>query len=261
MAGTYAIETTNLCKSYAGFRGFRELIKHPLQKKGTLALDGVSLRVKRGEIFGLLGENGAGKTTLIKVLCTLLLPNSGTAKVNGFDVVNEGQRVKESIGLVNCEERSFFWRLNGRQNLEFFAALHNLGHAEAKERAAYALDVVGLTEKADELYCQYSSGMKQRLSIARGLLNNPEILLMDDPFVALDPNIARKTGKFIKGTLAGKMGKTVFFATHNLREAEKLCSRVAVLHHGKIAACNSLAAFGKRGGIEKAFGQATGDGI
>lgn len=259
MAGAYAIETENLSKSYAGFRGFRELLKHPLQKKETLALDCVSLRVKRGEIFGLLGENGAGKTTLIKVLCTLLLPNSGTARINGFDVVNEEQMVKECVGLVNCEERSFFWRLTGRQNLEFFAALHNLEPRAAKDAMNQALDAVGLAEKAGEMYFSYSSGMKQRLSIARGLLNNPQVLLMDDPFVALDPNIARKTGEFIKGTLAEKMGKTVFFATHNLQEAERLCGRVAILHHGKIAACSSVAAFGKRGGIERVFRMATGD--
>lgn len=253
----YAIETLDLTKNYTGFKGFREFFRHPFRKKEVPALDGVDLRVKKGEIFGLLGPNGAGKTTLIKVLCTLLMPNSGTAKVNGFDVVEDEQKVRETVGFVNCEERSFFWRLTGRKNLEFFAALHNIEGREAGERVCRVLETVELMGKADELYYTYSSGMKQRLSIARGLLNEPELLLLDDPFTALDPNITRKTSEFIREKISRELGKTVLFATHNLGEVEMLCTSTAVLHGGKICACGKMGDFKKRGGIESVFREAT----
>jgi len=206
------IETFNLTKKFVHVRGFTELLLHPFRKREVIAFKDVSIKVKEGEIFGILGPNGAGKTTLIKVLCTLILPTSGKAFVDGHDIVKEEKEVKTSIGLVTGEERSFYWRLTGRQNLKFFAHLYNLSPSEAQRRIDEVLEFVGLKEKADDKFYSYSAGMKQRLAIARALLNDPK-------------NLRDFIEKIVR-----EQGKTVFLSTHNLTEAEQLCDRIAFIN-------------------------------
>jgi len=226
---SYMIETFNLTKKFVHVRGFTELLLHPFRKREVIAFKDVSIKVKEGEIFGILGPNGAGKTTLIKVLCTLILPTSGKAFVDGHDIVKEEKEVKTSIGLVTGEERSFYWRLTGRQNLKFFAHLYNLSPSEAQRRIDEVLEFVGLKEKADDKFYSYSAGMKQRLAIARALLNDPKILFMDEPTKSLDPIAAQNLRDFIE-KIVREQGKTVFLSTHNLTEAEQLCDRIAFIN-------------------------------
>ena len=237
---SYAIETFDITKRFIQTKRYRELLLHPFRKKEITALEKVSIKVKEGELFGILGPNGAGKTTLIKVLCTLILPDEGTTYVNGYDVVEDGEKVKASIGLVTNEERSFYWRLTGRQNLEFFASLHNFSNSGAKSRINEVLRLVGLEDRAGDRFSNYSTGMKHRMAIARGLLNDPAILFMDEPTRSLDPYAAHKLRKFIKEDLVRDKGKTVFLSTHNLEEAEQLCDRIAIIDKAKIKACGSL---------------------
>ena len=236
----YAIETFNLTKKFIPPKGFIGLL-HPLKKKEVLALDDVNLKIRKGDLFGILGPNGAGKTTLIKVLCTLILPTCGTAYVNGYDVTKEEEGVKASIGLVTGEERSFYWRLTGRQNMIFFASLHTFSSASvAQKRVNDVLNFVGLEDKADDKFHSYSTGMKQKMAIARGLLNEPEILLMDEPTKSLDPGAAQNLREFIKERLVKEQGKTVFLSTHHLEEAEQICDRIAIINKGTIKAYGTL---------------------
>ena len=235
----YAIETFNLTKKFIPTRGFIDLL-HPFKKKEVTALDDVNIKIRRGELFGILGPNGAGKTTLIKVLCTLILPTRGTAYINGYDIIKEEEKVKASIGLITGEERSFYWRLTGRQNLYFFASLHNFSSSEVQKRVSDVLNFVALEYKADDKFHSYSTGMKQRMAIARGLLNDPAILFMDEPTKSLDPGAAQNLREFIKERLVKEQGKTVFLSTHHLEEAEQLCDRIAIINKGRIKAYGTL---------------------
>ncbi len=237
---SYVVETFNLTKRYPQIKRYHEIIIHPLQKREITALENVNIRVEKGEVFGLLGPNGAGKTTLIKTLCTLLLPNEGTASVNGYDIVKEEKEVKRSIGYVVNDERSFYWRLTGRQNLEFFAILNNLAPNGADRRIEEVLRLVGLETNGDKRVKDYSTGMKQKLAIARGMLPDPEVLFMDEPTKSLDPMIARSLREFIRKNIVEGQGKTVFLSTHNLGEAEDLCDRLAIIDRGTIKACGTL---------------------
>ena len=237
---SYIVETFNLTKRYPQIKRYHEIIIHPFQKREITALEKVNIRVKRGEVFGLIGPNGAGKTTLIKTLCTLLLPNEGTAQVNGYDIVKEEREVKRSIGYVVNDERSFYWRLTGRQNLGFFALLNNLAPNRADRRIEEVLRLVGLETNGDKRVKDYSTGMKQKLAIARGMLSDPEVLFLDEPTRSLDPMIAKSLREFIRKNIAGGQGKTVFLSTHNLGEAEELCDRLAIIDRGKIKACGAL---------------------
>jgi ABC-2 type transport system ATP-binding protein len=232
--GETAIDTCKLTKTFTVPRGLGDFVRRRPAIGGITPVDGVDLSVEKGEVFGILGPNGAGKTTLIKILCTLILPTAGAARINGFDVEKESGRVRESIGLVTTDERSFYWRLTGRQNLEFFASLHNFFSDDAKNMVEELLGVVDLRYAADERFLNYSAGMKQRMAIARGLLNDPSVLFMDEPTRSLDPGSAQGLREFIKEEIVKERGKTIFISTHNLEEAEELCDRVAIFDDGKI---------------------------
>lgn len=231
---TYAIETEELTKRFVLDRGFLDVIRNTGKRDVITTLDGVNIKVREGEVLGLMGPNGAGKSTLIKILCTLILPSEGNAYINGYDVVKEGKKARSSIGFVTTDERSFYWRLSGRENLQFFATLHNLPRTKVKSRVDELLDVVHLKNRADEPFLNYSAGMKQRMAIARGLLNDPIVLFMDEPTRSLDPAAAKNLRDFIKDHIVGERGKTVFISTHQLDEAEQLCDRVAILDEGRI---------------------------
>lgn len=210
------------------------LLQRSPVKEEVTAVDEVSLTVPEGRLFALIGPNGAGKTTLIKMLSTLLLPTSGKATVSGHDLVHESSKVKQSIGFVASEERSFYWRLTGRQNLRFFAALHNLGPLKAEERTIDVLRRVELENSADNMFYTYSSGMKQKLAIARGLLTDPMILFLDEPTKSVDPKTGEMLKRFLKDVLVGQDGRTILFTTHRLEEAEELADNLAVMDKGKV---------------------------
>lgn len=239
--GIYSIETERLTKRFVLDRGLLDQVRNPGKRDVITTLDGVNLKVQEGEVLGLLGPNGAGKSTLIKILCTLILPSEGNAYVGGFDVVKEGQKVRSCIGFITTDERSFYWRLSGRENLQFFATLQNLPQSIARARVEELLDVVRLKNRADEPFLNYSAGMKQRMAIARGLLNDPAVLFMDEPTRSLDPGAAKSLRDFIKEHIVEEKGKTVFISTHQLDEAEQLCDRVAILDEGRIKADSSPA--------------------
>lgn len=229
----YAIEVLGLHKNFRKFKRYREMLMHPFSHEKIPALCGVDLKVKKGELFMLLGPNGAGKTTLIKTLCTLILPNEGTAFVNGYDILKDGDAIRRSIGYIISEERSFYWRLTGRQNLKFFAALYNLYGKEADRRVNEVLEIIDLVQVADKMFMDYSTGMRQKMSVARGLIIEPELLFMDEPTRSLDPTIATRLREFVCKYLVKERGMTVFFSTHNLYEAE-ISDSLAIIHKGKI---------------------------
>jgi ABC-2 type transport system ATP-binding protein len=215
------------------------------------AVDHVNLEIRKGELFGLLGRNGAGKTTLVKTLCTLLPPDDGTALVNGFDVVKQQMQVKRSIGTIfSVGERGFFWRLTGYANLEFYAAINNVPRSGRKERIMEVLDLVGMTEKAFEVFQKYSGGMKRKLALARAMLADPPILLLDEPTTGLDVISSRNIREFIRNELVKKSGKTVLYTTHYIEEAAQICDRIAVMHRGHFIAIDTpdaLKAMTKKG--------------
>jgi ABC-2 type transport system ATP-binding protein len=203
----------------------------------VVALDGVSLTIPAEEIHGLLGPNGAGKTTLVKILSTVLIPTSGSARVLGHDVVAETSAVRPLIGIVFGGDRGLYWRLTGRQNLEYWGALYKLPRKATRTRAQQLLERVGLTDKADERVEAYSRGMKQRLHLARGLMGDGKVLFLDEPTTGMDPLAAREFRTLI-GELRGE-GRTVLLATHDMAEAEVVCDRVTLIDRGKIIATES----------------------
>jgi len=231
---SHAIEAFAIEKAFVKKRSIEDLVKRPFRRAERVhALRGVDLHVRTGEIFGLLGPNGAGKTTLLKILSCLVLPDKGRAVIGGEDTVHEA-RVKPMIGLVHTDERSFYWRLSGRENLSFFSYLYDVPRRRAKARIEELLRRVDMVEAADRRFSDYSSGMKQRLAIARALLHDPPILLMDEPTRSLDPASAMSLRAFVRDEVKKKDGKTILLATHNLREAEWLCDRVAILVKGQV---------------------------
>jgi ABC-2 type transport system ATP-binding protein len=238
---TNAIETRNLCKSFKSKRPNPENGGGWFAKKDSVsvtAVNNLNLEIKKGELFGLLGPNGAGKTTLVKILCTLLPPDSGVALVNGYDVVKQPMQVKQSLGTIfSVGERGFFWRLNGYRNLEFFAAIYNVPRKKRHERILEVIKLVGLENNAYDLYQKYSGGMKRKLALARTLLPDPEVLLLDEPTNALDVMASRNVRDFVRQTVTDS-GKTVLYTTHYIEEAAQMCDRIGILRAGQIIACD-----------------------
>ena len=230
----HSIELINLTKYYPKLKGYKDLMLRPFKKQYLPALQDVNLTIEEGSFYGLLGPNGAGKSTLIKILSTLVLPTSGKALVNGFDVVQEQKQVRRAIGLVVNDERSFYWRLTGRQNLSFFAHLNNLSGAGKDKRIHEVLHITEMEKDADRMFSDYSTGMKQRIAIARGLLCDPSIIFLDEPTRSLDPLSAKHLRKFIKDEIIYRLNRTAFLATNNLYEAEDLCTHIAIIQNGSI---------------------------
>ncbi|MEM1931056.1 MAG: ABC transporter ATP-binding protein [Sulfolobales archaeon] len=210
------------------FRSYSEIVE---------ALRGVSFRVRDREIVGLLGPNGAGKTTTIKILSTLLLPDSGCATVYGYDVVREAQKVRKVIGIMLSVEKGFYGRLTGRENLIYFGSLYGMEKQELEKRVDFLLELVGLKELggSDRLYEEYSLGMKARLALARALLKDPPVLLLDEPTLGLDPPSARRIRGLVR-ELASSEGKAVLYTSHNMFEVELVCDRVVLINKGVVVA-------------------------
>ena len=237
------METFDLTKVFVSKRPIEEStkglfsgLKKRLRKRSVsiTAVDHLNLRISEGEIFGLLGPNGAGKTTTVKMLCTLIEPTVGTAKVNGYDVVREADKVREHIGALLEGERALYWKLTGRENLHFYADLYHVPPRLAKERIKELLSWIGLADRADDTVEKYSKGMKQKLIIAKALIHNPPILFLDEPTLGLDPNAARETREALVGLK--EKGQTILLTTHYMEEADRICDRVGIIDQGKIIA-------------------------
>src|SRR3990172_1660362 len=207
--------------------------------KEVLAVDDLTFEVAEGELFGMLGPNGAGKTTTVKMLTTLLLPTSGTARMMGLDVVRQADTLRGRIGFIFGGERGLYWRLSGTDNLRYFASLYHVEPTVSKQRIPYLLELVGLADRGAEKVEGYSRGMKQRLHIARTLLHDPPVLFLDEPTIGLDPIGAREMRQVVLDLQAEK--KTILLTTHYMFEADALCQRLAVVNHGRIVALDTPA--------------------
>lgn len=223
----HSVETRNLVRTFKG------------HDKPVKALDQVSISIEQGEIFGLLGPNGAGKTTLIKILSTLLLPTSGEAYVGGFNVVKESNKVRRVISLVSGGETPGYGILSVRENLWFFSQLYGLSSSKAKEEITRLTKDLDLGEYANTRMSKLSTGYKQRLNFARGLLNNPKILFLDEPTLGLDVLTSKKLRGYIVDWAKREMKGTVLLTTHYMAEADEMCDRVAIIDRGKILVCDS----------------------
>jgi ABC-2 type transport system ATP-binding protein len=237
-----AVETKDLVKVFERGRRtiWQRLRGEPDRRERFRAVDGVDLTVQPGEIFGLLGPNGAGKTTTMKMLATLLIPTSGTIRVLGIDPLEGAREVRARLGAMLSGERSLYWKLTGRENLEYFAALYHVAPSEIAPRIANSLAAVKLSDRADDYVERYSTGMRQRLALARALLPDPPLLLLDEPTVGLDPQASRDLRDRVRDLRA--QGRTVLLTTHYMEEADQLCDRVAIIDHGRIVALDTPAA-------------------
>jgi ABC-2 type transport system ATP-binding protein len=213
-----AIETTELTRRF----------------NGLVAVDKLNISVERGEVFGLLGPNGAGKTTTISMLCAILKPTSGTARVNGFDIVKQDMQVRKSIGIV-FQDPSIDDRLTGRENLYMHANLYGVPPGEQRSRIDGVLKLVELEDRADDLMRTYSGGMRRRLEIARGLIHSPKVLFLDEPTIGLDPQTREHIWSHIEG-LRKSHDVTMVLTTHYMDEADRLSDRIAIMDFGKIVA-------------------------
>ncbi len=241
------IQVENLRRDYITHRGFLHR-----NKEVVSAVRDISFYVQPGEVFGLLGQNGAGKTTTIKMLTTLLAPTGGTCKVLGFNTFGEEKYIRPRINFIFGGEMGVYRRLSARDNLRYFANLYGLKPREREQRIQDILELVELRDAADRLAETYSKGMVQRLQIARGLINNPDILFMDEPTVGLDPLGAHMLRDIIR-TLH-REGKTVLLTTHYLPEAEELCNRMVILNQGRIVAQGTPADIkGEAATLEEAY--------
>lgn len=234
----FAVELKGLTKRFTA-RGIEE---HGRRRRAVrreiIAVDGLDLTIRRGELFGLLGPNGAGKTTTIRMICTLLEPTSGTVRVWAYDAGRAPTEVRRHLGVVLMGERSVYWRLTGRENLEYFAALYQVPREIAKTRITELLDRVGLTPRADDLVERYSTGMRQRLALIKAMVHDPPVLLLDEPTTGLDPQAARNIRDLIRH-LHRSEEKTIILTTHYMEEADQLCERVGIIDQGRIIALDA----------------------
>src|SRR5512147_2184701 len=244
-----AIEARQLVKKFPARPGTgdKSAETSPKEKRGIFrkkapkatftAVNGVDLEIRQGEIFGLLGPNGAGKSTTIRMLCTLLEPTSGMATVNGFDIVKQANEVRRSLGTLLAGERSIYWKLSGRENLEYFAALYHIPQPSAKKRVEELIERMELKDRANELVEKYSTGMRQRVAISKALLAQPPILLLDEPTLGLDPQAARRVRELVAELK--QEGHTILLTTHYMEEADQLSDRIGIIDTGKVIALDT----------------------
>ena len=224
------IEVWDLAKAYRTSRG-----KH---KRIIEALKGIDLQIEKGEFFGLLGPNGAGKTTFIQCLTTLLLPTRGGGIVCGYDILREPQKVRASIGCMLTGERSIYWKLTGRENLDYFGALYYMPSSQRRSRIEELKDMLDMKEFLDRRVETYSSGQKMKVAFAKALIADPPVLILDEPTITLDVHASRELRAITKGI--NRNGTTVLYTTHLMFEAEELCDRVAIMDDGVIKSLGTV---------------------
>lgn len=230
------VRIDHLGKAYPKRRRLREALAHPRRRERVHALRGFSCSIREGELFGLLGPNGAGKSTLFRLLATLVLPDEGTAAIAGSDLRRDAAQVRRLVAFVNAEERSLNWRLSALENLRLHATLYGLRGRARTERIDEVLAIMELETARSTMVGHYSTGMKQRLLIARALLSRPAVLLLDEPTRSLDPLAARRFRRLLRDELVARQRCTVLLATHDAEESMSLCDRVAVLREGRLVA-------------------------
>lgn len=224
------IEVRDLCKTYV-MKESKGFFKS--KKKYLKAVDSLNLNIKKGEITGLLGINGAGKTTTVKMLSTLLEPTEGQIIYDGIDINKNQKNIKGNVNMIAGGERMIYWRLTARENLRYFGSMYGLHGKELKNRINYLLNIIGLEDKADIPVEKFSKGMKQRLQIGRGLINDPDYIFLDEPTLGLDVQIAKEMREFFM-KLAKEQGKGILLTTHYMMEVEELCSFIYIMNEGKL---------------------------
>ncbi len=202
------------------------------------AVDKISFSVKKGEIFGLLGENGAGKTTTLRMLSTMLCPTSGRAVLKEYDTQKEPEKVRTHIGILFGGETGLYDRLTAAENIAYFGELNGMTKAAIKERTRYLAEAFGMQEFMDKKASKLSKGMKQKAAFARSIIHNPDIMLFDEPTSGLDVTATRDVQDFILGCKAE--GKTIIFSSHTMSEVDKLCDRIGIIHKGRLVECGSV---------------------
>jgi ABC-type multidrug transport system ATPase subunit len=256
-----AINVAQLEKSFPPARsGWRALLQ-PFEKPSVVALAGISFEVRPGEALALLGANGAGKSTLLKILATLLLPTHGHAQIAGHDAVLDSRAVRRQLGYHAGSDLGFYSRLTGRENLRFFGRLNHLTNAATTQRIAHLAVQFHLEEALDRQVRTLSSGTVQRLSLARALLHEPRVLLLDEPTRSLDAIAASEFRRFLKSEVLRSGDTSLLFASHTLPEVELLADRIAIIDSGRLLACDTLAALKRTTGattLEDAFLRFTG---
>jgi ABC-2 type transport system ATP-binding protein len=229
----FAIQTEQLGRIYK-IRGGKKT-----EAKELVALDKVDITVERGELFGLLGPNGAGKTTLIKILTTLLAPTSGKARVAGYDVAEDPEKIRQRINMVSGGEASGYGLLTVRENLWMFSQFYGIPSAEANRRIKQLLDIVGLGDRINSKSSDLSTGLRQKMNIVRGFMTDPDVLFLDEPTLGLDVGASREVRKFIRQWVDDDPTRTLLLTTHYMVEADELCDRVAIINQGKVLACDT----------------------
>ena len=220
-------------------RAVRRIYK--VKPRNVVALDGIDLVVEPGEFFGLLGPNGAGKTTLIKILTTLLLPTSGTARVFGFDIEGQVTQIRRIMNIVSGGEQSGYGLLHVREQLWMFSQFYGLGTREGWRRVDELLEALGITDLRDQKMSQLSTGQRQKVNFARGLLNDPWIFFLDEPTLGLDVSAARAVRELVRDWKAAVPGRTILLTSHYMAEVDQLCERLAIVDRGRILAIGSPA--------------------
>ena len=244
-----AISVESLEKYFPPARsGWRALLQ-PISRPTERALAGISFSVQPAEVVAIVGPNGAGKSTLLRVLATLIIPTRGRAAIGGCDVEHESSRARCQFGYHTGGDEGFYTRLSGRENLAFFAAMNNISGAEARSRIKLAGERMGISAELDRQVRTYSTGTTHRLGLARALLHEPAILLLDEPTRSLDPLAAADFRRLLKEDLVGRHGTTLLFASHTLSEVEEIADRVILLEEGRIIAFDSPRALCAKAGV------------
>jgi len=229
------LEAVNLKKTYLRDLPLYKQILLPFSRRQKVkALDSVSISIGAGEILGVIGPNGAGKTTLLKILADILEPNRGTVSICGQMLGENGCQIRSEIGYVSSDERSFFWRLTGRENLEFFARLYGLSGSYAKKRTAVLIRQFDFENKAEQLFRDYSAGMRKKVSVMRTLLHEPSLLLLDEVTNSLDSGSAKMVKEMVRRYVSEQKNRAAIWSTHRLEEISQICDRVAMIDSGRI---------------------------
>ena len=240
------LEAVNLKKTYLRDLPLCKQILLPFSRKQRVkALNSVSICIKSGQILGVAGPNGAGKTTLLRILADILQADGGTVSICGQMLNKNSFRIRSRIGYVSSDERSFFWRLTGRENLEFFARLYGLSAGHAKRRTAILINQFGFENKADQLFRDYSSGMRKKGSVIRALLHEPGLLLLDEVTNSLDPGSAKMVKEMVRRYVSGRKKRAAIWSTHRLEEISQICDKVVMIDSGRIISGGPVEDFGE----------------